>query len=503
MNAPLATNAAPDLAALIRKYNVPGPRYTSYPTAVQFADDAPRDALVADAERDFATGNDLSLYVHIPFCETLCWYCACNTVTTRDHARSAAYLEDIAREVALWQRHFSTSPATVKTPRAAQLHLGGGTPSFLAPAEIARLAEILHGAFAFAPDAEISVEIDPRRLTPAHVAAFRDLGATRASFGVQDFDPAAQRAINRLQSLEQTADAMRWARDAGFTSLNFDLIYGLPAQSEETFARTLDAVVQLAPDRVAVFSYAHVPWMRPAQKIFERAGNLPPPATKLALLQMVVERLTGAGYVHIGMDHFARPDDELAHAQREHRLHRNFQGYSTKAGLSLLGLGATSISQTPFAFRQNEKDPARYAARLAAGELPVQRGALLSDEDRRRREIIMRLMCDCELDYAALEQTFAAAGIGISASTGNAAAGSAFAARYAVELERLAPLAADGLVALDPAGLRVLPAGRYFLRNIAMAFDAYLPRGANTAGENKNGTTGSTAGSAVHHSKTI
>jgi oxygen-independent coproporphyrinogen-3 oxidase len=448
---------------LIRKYNVAGPRYTSYPTAVQFAEDAPRDALLADARADFSRAAAVSLYVHIPFCETLCWYCACNTITTRDHARSAEYLDDLAREVALWK------PLLAQRPLAGQLHFGGGTPTFLQPAEIDRLAKVLRDAFDFAPDAEVSVEIDPRRLTPEHIDAFRRLGANRASFGVQDFDPAAQHAINRVQTLEETAAAMRWARAAGFTSLNFDLIYGLPLQTEETFARTLDAVVHLAPDRIAVFSYAHIPWLRPAQKVFERAGTLPTPERKLALLEMVVTRLTDAGYVHIGMDHFAKPDDELALAQREHRLQRNFQGYSTKAGLSLLGLGATAISQTPNAFRQNEKSPASYHARLAAGELPIQRGTLLNDEDKRRRELIMRLMCDCELDYAALAKKL---GVNIPET-------------YAAELAKLAPLEADGLLAREADHLRVLPAGRFFLRNIAMAFDAYLQP------------------AATHHSKTV
>jgi oxygen-independent coproporphyrinogen-3 oxidase len=448
---------------LVKKYNIPGPRYTSYPTAVQFAADAPAGALFADARADFARASEISLYVHIPFCETLCWYCACNTITTSDHARAAAYLDDLAREVALWQRHFT------RKPRVSQLHFGGGTPTFLRPPEIERLGDTLRGAFDFAPDAEISVEIDPRRLTREHIAAFRRLGANRASLGVQDFDAGAQRAINRIQTPADTENAMRWARECGFESLNFDLIYGLPGQTEETFSRTLDEVLRLAPDRLAVFSYAHVPWLKPAQKIFERTGALPSPELKLALFEMVIRRLSDAGYTDVGMDHFARPDDELAVAWRKKKLQRNFQGYSTKAGLSLLGLGVSAISQTPGAFRQNEKTPDAYHARLDAGELPFMRGALLSDEDKRRREIIMRIMCDRELDYAALGEKL----------------GLDFPRAYAAELAKLAPLAADGLVALEPDALRILPAGRLFLRNVAMAFDAYL------------------LPAATHHSKTI
>jgi oxygen-independent coproporphyrinogen-3 oxidase len=440
---------------LVAKYNIPGPRYTSYPTAVQFSENTPRDALLADATADFARAAEISLYVHIPFCETLCWYCACNTDTTSDHARSAAYLETLRRETALWRAR------TPRFPRIGQLHFGGGTPTFLNPDEIDHLGSTLHDAFDFAPDAEISVEIDPRRLTREHIAAYRRLGANRASFGVQDFDPGAQRAINRIQTLEMTAAALDWVRHAGYQSVNFDLIYGLPGQTEETFAHTLDAVVRLAPDRVAVFGYAHVPWIRPAQKIFERAGTLPTPSLRLALLDMAVRHLAAAGYEYVGMDHFALPDDELAAARREKRLQRNFQGYSTKAGLSILGLGATAISQTPDAFRQNEKTTAQWKARVDAGDLPLAKGVLLSDEDKRRREIIMRIMCDLELDYAALQ-----AKLGVDIPV-----------RYAAELARLAPLVDDGLVALEPARLRVTAAGRFFLRNIAMAFDEYLPTG--------------------------
>ena len=321
---------------------------------------------------------------------------------------------------------------------------------------------MLHETFDFSADAEISVEIDPRRLTNDHVAAFRRIGANRASLGVQDFAPEAQHAINRVQSLEMTESALRWIREAGYASVNFDLIYGLPMQSIATFQRTLDEVVRLAPDRLAVFSYAHVPWLRPAQKILERTGRLPDPEHKLALLQTGISCLTKAGYTYIGMDHFALPGDELSAAQRARRLRRNFQGYSTKAGLSILGLGLSSISQTPGAFRQNEKTLAAYQARINAGELPFAKGFLLQGEDRIRQEIITRIMCDRELDYASL-----GAQLGVDIPQ-----------HFQKEIASLGALASDGLLKLLPDGLRILPAGWFFLRNIAMAFDTYLSHAA-------------------------
>jgi oxygen-independent coproporphyrinogen-3 oxidase len=435
---------------------------------VQFSDDISREALVADAAADLASGDALSLYVHLPFCESLCWYCACNTITTTDHSRSAAYIETLRREAALW---LARSP---RRPLVGQLHFGGGTPTFLHPQEIDRLGSVLREFFDFESGAEISVEVDPRRLTAEHLEAFRRLGANRASFGVQDFDPGAQRAINRIQTLEMTGQALEWARAGGYESVNFDLIYGLPGQTEETFRGTLEAVVRLAPDRVAVFGYAHVPWMRPAQRIFERTGSLPEPRLRLTLLMLAIERLTAAGYEYIGMDHFALPGDELAVASREKRLQRNFQGYSTRAGLSILGLGATSISRTPGAYRQNEKSVEAWVGRVEAGEPPVTRGVFLTEEDDRRREIIMRVMCDRELDYATL-----GAKLGVDIPS-----------RYAAELARLAPLEADGLVSLEPSHLRVTSAGRLFLRNVAMVFDEYLP-------------SVTASGAAPHHSKTV
>ncbi len=428
---------------LVRKYNVPGPRYTSYPTALQFSETIAPAALIDEAKRDFAGEKEISLYVHLPFCESLCRYCACNTIITTKHDEAAEYLNYLAKEISLWTKMFS------RRQRVGQLHFGGGTPTFLRPAEIEKLGAMLHAAFDFAGDAEISVEIDPRRLTREHVAAYRKIGATRASLGVQDFDAKAQKSIHRIQSLDTTETAVRLLRDAGYASVNFDLIYGLPHQTEETFSRTLDAALSLSPDRLAVFSYAHVPWIKPAQKILEREGALPTPEQKLVLLKLIIERLTGAGYENIGMDHFAKPTDELAIARRNGKLHRNFQGYSTRAGLSLLGLGVSSISQTDKSFRQNERELPAYKARLDAGELPVAKGVFLSDDDRRRREIIMKIMCGSAPD-SDLENEFPA------------------------EREKLRPLEADGLVKIENGRLTILPAGRLFVRNIAMVFDTYL-----------------------------
>ncbi len=436
---------------LIRKYDVPGPRYTSYPTAVQFSDDFSRDALLSDLRSHYAGPRDLSLYFHLPFCETLCWFCGCTTVISKDHGRAERYLGYLAKEVAL------TAPLLHRDSRAVQLHFGGGTPNFFNPGQIRRLGGMIHKHFDFDPDAECSVELDPRRLTRDHVAAFREMGVTRASFGIQDFNPQVQEAVNRIQPKALSDQAAAWIRELGFVSLNVDLIYGLPHQTPETFAETIDLALELNPDRFAVFNYAHVPWMKPAQKIVAKSV-LPTPETKLAMLKLVIETLTARGYVYVGMDHFARESDELAVAQRARTLQRNFQGYSTRAGADIVAFGMSSISQTPTHFRQNEKDLDAYYARLDAGELPVCRTRFLTEEDRIRREVIMRLMCDLELDYDAL-----GARLGIH-----------FRDHFARELEAFQAPAADGLVELHEHGLTVTDTGRLLIRNLAMHFDAYL-----------------------------
>ena len=443
---------------LVRKYNIPGPRYTSYPTAPQFSASIDPAVLLGEVAADNGpaspggTAGPLSLYFHLPFCETLCWYCGCTTVITRRRSSAGEYVGWLEKELALTAPHLdSARPVT-------QLHFGGGTPTFLPPADIDRLAAAIHRHFKFAPDSENSVEIDPRRLTREHVDAFRRLGCNRASLGVQDTNPSVQLAVHRWQPLEQTAQAITWLREAGFQSVSVDLIYGLPLQTPVSFAQTLDEIIALNPDRLAVFSYAHVPWIKPAQKIFDDRAQLPSTEAKLSMLMTAISRLTAAGYVQIGMDHFARPDDELAVAFREGTLHRNFQGYTTRAGASLYGFGMSSISQTEGSFRQNHKELPSYRAALEAGRLPIERGCLLTDDDRRRRTIISDVMCGRRLDFADLSRRL----------------GLDFAGTYTAELASLADLAADGLLERHPDRIDITELGRLFLRIIAMRFDAHL-----------------------------
>lgn len=440
---------------LVRKYNIPGPRYTSYPTAPQFSDTIDRYALLQEIRRDNAdSATALSLYFHLPFCESLCWYCGCNTVITRRRASAGEYVDLLIAEIEM------TAPLLDTARPVTQLHFGGGTPTFLPPAEIDRLAAAIRKHFRFSPDAEISVEIDPRRLTREHVDAFRRLGCNRASLGVQDTNPEVQVAIHRWQPLALTRQAVAWLREAGYQSVSIDLIYGLPLQTAESFAKTVDEVIALNPDRLAVFSYAHVPWIKPAQKIFEQRQQLPSTEAKLAMLTTAAHQLVAAGYAQIGMDHFARPDDELAVAFAEGTLHRNFQGYTTRAGASLYGFGMSSISQTDGSFRQNHKELPDYEAAIRAGRLPVERGYLLTEDDRRRRTIITDIMCARGLDFARL----------------SARLGQDFETAYASELASLDDLAADGLVTREPGRVVITALGQLFLRIIAMRFDAHLEK---------------------------
>ncbi len=448
---------------LVRKYNIPGPRYTSYPTAPQFSESIDRPALFAEIAHDNRNlsaaapqpaEGPLSLYLHLPFCETLCWYCGCTTVITKRLASAGEYVTWLEKELAL------TAPLLNSARPVTQLHFGGGTPTFLPPAEIDRLGTAIHRHFKFDSHSENSVEIDPRRLTKEHVEAFRRLGCNRASLGVQDTNPEVQLAVHRWQPLAQTAQAITWLREAGFQSISVDLIYGLPLQTAATFSQTLDEIIALNPDRLAVFSYAHVPWIKPAQKIFDDRAQLPTTEEKLAMLMTAVEKLTAAGYAQIGMDHFARPNDELALAFAAGTLHRNFQGYTTRAGASLYGFGMSSISETSGAFRQNHKDLPDYIAALEAGRLPIERGYLLSSDDRHRRLIISAIMCGKEINFAQLSQQL----------------GLDFATTYATELASLADLENDQLLVRQPQGLAVTPLGRLFLRIIAMRFDAHLTK---------------------------
>ncbi len=433
---------------LIEKYNRPGPRYTSYPPANHFKEYADVAPLLASVEKGDAP---LSLYFHLPFCETLCWFCGCHTITTLDHDRGDDYLDLLEKELAIFSKHVPEGR------KAGQLHFGGGTPNFFRPEQIDRLAAMIDRHFTFLDNAEKSVELDPRRLTPAHIEAFARMGITRASFGVQDCNEDVQKAIHRIQPQSMNIEAMETLRANGFESVNMDLIYGLPKQSPESFSETLDQVLELKPDRFAIFNYAHVPGMKPAQKLLERHG-LPSAETKLELLRLCIERLTAEGYVYIGMDHFALPDDELVKAQREQTLQRNFQGYSTRAGVEICGFGISSISQGGVGFRQNVKDLEAYRGYLAKGELPVNKGYEYTEEDKLRGDIIMRLMCDLSLDFGAMSEKWSID----------------FREHFAEALEQLHEPAADELIIWTDRGFEVTERGRLFVRNLAMCFDAYL-----------------------------
>jgi oxygen-independent coproporphyrinogen-3 oxidase len=434
---------------LVKKYNVPGPRYTSYPPATQFTNEVSPEILEEKIRRNNQAAGDLSLYFHLPFCQTLCWFCGCTTVITTDQKRSADYVKYLEREMDLMK------PLVNPKRKVVQLHFGGGTPTFSLPDEIRRLGGMIRSRFTFADDIEAGVEVDPRRLTRDHLVALREVGFNRASMGVQDNEPAVQKAIHRIQPLEMTKQTVDWLRELGFQSVNIDLIYGLPYQTPQSFEQTLDEILSLAPDRFAIFSYAHVPWLKPTQKAMEKA--LPSAETKLELLKLTIEKLTSEGYLYIGMDHFAKADDELAVAQRKKTLQRNFQGYSTRGGADIYAFGMSAISQANDFYWQNLKDLPAYYGALDAGKLPLHRGCLLSAEDKLRRTTIMRLMCDLSLDYAAMSNLL----------------GTDFKEHFARELESLDDLEADGLVMKTPQGLMVTELGRLLIRNIAMRFDAY------------------------------
>ncbi|HYQ90920.1 MAG TPA: oxygen-independent coproporphyrinogen III oxidase [Candidatus Competibacteraceae bacterium] len=438
---------------LIRKYDQAGPRYTSYPTAVQFHKGFGAADYQALALASNTSGKPLSLYLHIPFCDTVCFYCACNKIVTKKRARAAPYLQRLEREIALQGALFDRSrPVT-------QLHWGGGTPTFISAAEMRRLMAVTAEHFQLLSDdsGEYSIEIDPREADADTIALLRELGFNRLSIGVQDFDPLVQQAVNRIQSQEITLTALEAARRQGFKSISIDLIYGLPWQTVDRFQRTLEAVIAAGPDRLAVFNYAHLPELFKTQRQID-ASALPAPAEKLAILQAVIERLSAAGYVYIGMDHFARPDDELALAQQAGTLYRNFQGYSTHADCDLVGLGVTAIGMVGDSYSQNRRTLEEYHACLDAGQLAVFRGVRLNADDNLRREVIMRLICHFALDFATIEAHHAVC----------------FAGYFATELNELAGMQADGLLKLSESGIQVQPAGRLLIRNICMVFDRYL-----------------------------
>jgi oxygen-independent coproporphyrinogen-3 oxidase len=437
---------------LLHRYNVAGPRYTSYPTAPVW-----REGIgPADYEQILAESNDaaspapLSLYVHIPFCESLCFFCACNVEITGKHTVEEPYLGLLEREIE-W-----IATRTGEGREVVQLHWGGGTPTFLAPERITRLAASLRSSFRFAPDAEVGVEIDPRVTTREHLSALRGAGFNRLSMGVQDFDAAVQKAIHRIQGYDATRALVLAAREMGFDSVNMDLIYGLPLQTPDSFRATIDRILEIGPDRLAVYSYANVPWMKKHQKLLE--ARLPGEREKFEIFRTALASFTEAGYEYIGMDHFARPDDELSRARRDRTLHRNFQGYTTKAGTDLIGMGVSAIGAVGNAFVQNRRELPAYRRDVGSQGSATFRGFRLSFDDRVRREVIGNLLCHGVVVVAEVEEAF----------------GIAFSEYFAASLDRLSSCERDGLVEISASEVRATPLGRVFLRNLAMAFDAYL-----------------------------
>ena len=440
---------------LLKKYDRPGPRYTSYPPAPAFSKDfGPddyKDAIVENNKEN--PMNVLSLYFHIPFCDTLCYFCGCNMLVTHNRATIRKYLDYLKREVEMVCEFLSSGR------KVTQLHWGGGTPSYLNPDEIKELGGFINERFEFVDDPEVGVEIDPRGLTYEHMRAFREVGFNRISMGVQDFDPRVQKAVNRIQPEEITRQAIDWARELGFKSINLDLIYGLPFQTIESFEKTLDKVIELSPERLAVFNFAYVPWLKPHQRVIKRE-DLPTPDVKLKILKMTIEKLTEAGYVYIGMDHFAKPDDELAIAQKEKTLYRNFQGYSTRAGADLYAFGMSAISQFQNIYAQNYKELKDYYSRIDEGKFPTAVGYRMSQDDIIRKHVIMRLMCDMELTKSEVEEKF----------------NIKFDDYFADSIQKLNEFVEDGLVELSGDKIIVSLMGRLVIRNIAMCFDAYIDK---------------------------
>lgn len=438
---------------LINRYDKSGPRYTSYPTALELHEGFGDAEYRQHIYKSNAAGGPLSLYFHIPFCDTVCFFCGCNKIITKNRAHSTPYLDNLCKEIAMQGALFD------KSRKVNQLHWGGGTPTFLSYEQMKRLMDTTRGHFNLHDDdsGEYSIEVDPRETNDKTIAQLRELGFNRISLGLQDFDPAVQKAVNRLQSKEQTFGVLVAARKEGFRSTNIDLIYGLPLQTEQTFARTLDQILDYAPDRFSIFNYAHMPSRFKTQRQINEV-DLPTPAVKLEILQMIGHKLTQAGYVFIGMDHFARPDDELAVAQRQGKLYRNFQGYSTHSDCDLVGMGMTSIGRVGDAYMQNFKELDQYDQAISAGRLPVFRGVDLDQDDKLRRAVITQLICHFDLTFSRIEQAFEIV----------------FADYFVAELENLAVMQQDGLLTLSEQGIQVLPAGRLLIRNICMVFDKYL-----------------------------
>lgn len=439
-------------ADLLKKYDSFGPRYTSYPTAMQFADDFTEQDYRDELELSNARGGPLSLYYHIPFCESLCFYCACNKIITHSHDRAIPYLEHLHKEVAM-QAALVGDQRQVK-----QLHFGGGTPTFLSDEQLQQLMQVTDQYFQLAAvsEREFSIEIDPRAVRENTVSILRSFGFNRISLGVQDFDEKVQEAVNRKQSIEQTQSVVDAARASGYQSISMDLIYGLPHQTVDSFTRTLDTVIQMRPERLAVYGYAHLPHRVKAQTLIEEI-DLPDAVTKLGLLELTINHLQQAGYVYIGMDHFALPEDELVQARDNGSLQRNFQGYSTHADTDMIGMGVTSIGKINNCYSQNHRFENAYFDAINSDHLAVFQGYKLNHDDKLRRQVIQALMCQGIVDFETIEKQFDIE----------------FASYFNAELDQLLLLAEDELVRIDATQIVVQPLGRLLLRNIAMVFDVY------------------------------
>ncbi len=438
---------------LIAKYDQSGPRYTSYPTAVQFHEGFDESEYRRIAKESNASGSPLSLYFHIPFCDTICFYCACNKVATKDRSMASDYLARVYEELRMQSELFDASRVVT------QLHWGGGTPTFISHTEMRELVAKTRQYFKLLDDdsGEYSIEIDPREAKGDTIKLLRELGFNRMSLGVQDFEPAVQKAVNRIQSKAETLQVLQAARDEGFRSISIDLIYGLPFQTLNSFSATLDQILEVDPDRLSVFNYAHLPErFKPQRRIDEK--DLPPPQEKLDILQMTIDKLSNAGYVYVGMDHFAKPNDELVRAQKNGTLYRNFQGYSTHSDCDLIGLGATSIGMVGPSYSQNMRSLDEYYQRIDAGRLAVFRGVELNRDDLIRRDVITRLICHYTLSISDVERTWAMS----------------FRDYFAPELQRLQEMQADGLLVVEADRIEVQPRGRLLIRNICMQFDHYI-----------------------------
>ena len=444
----------------LNKYDISGPRYTSYPTADRFVEAFTEEAykLALQNRRSVAAVSPLSIYVHIPFCESLCFFCACNKIVTKHHERSAEYLRYLNREIDLHIEHLGTGQTI------SQLHLGGGSPTFFSDDELSDLMSMLKRNFVFAPGGEYSIEVDPRTVNEQRLKHLADLGFNRLSFGVQDFDPEVQKAVHRIQPAEQVFSLVDAARRLKFESVNVDLIYGLPMQTPESFNRTLAQVVELRPNRIALYGYAHLPErFKPQRRISEY--ELPAAQDKITMLASALSAFIKAGYVYVGMDHFALPDDDLAIAKRQGRLHRNFQGYSTQPDCDLISLGVSAIGRVGATYSQNAKTIEEYFDHLNHGRFPVVRGLALSRDDVIRRAVIMAIMCQGSLQYEAIDLAYMVD----------------FKTYFAAELEQLKTLQSTGMLILEEGGMQVTDTGWFFVRAVAMVFDRYLQTDRNRA----------------------